>query len=59
MPEYAETEQFPVGNGQFHRLSVELHSLHGQAQEIEDRLSVLTEMVEHIEDDQNSYTSVE
>ena len=59
MPEYVETEQFPVGNGQFHRLSVELHSLHGQAQEIEDRLSVLTEMVERIEDDQNSYTHVE
>ncbi len=58
-PEYSETERFPVGDGQFHRLSVELHSLHGQAQEIENRLSVLTEIAERIEDNQNYSTSVE
>jgi hypothetical protein len=58
IPEYGEAEQFPVGNGQFHRLSVELHSLHGQAQEIENRLSVLTEIAERIENNQN-FTSIE
>jgi len=59
IPELHNIQQFPVGNGQFHRLSVELHSLHGQAQEIENRLSVLTEMIEHIENDQDHYTHVE
>lgn len=59
IPEYSEVEQFPVANGQFHRLSVELHSLHGQAQEIEDHLGILTEMVERIENNQNHYTHVE
>jgi len=59
MPELHNVQQFPVGNGQFHRLSVELHSLHGQAQEIENRLGVLTEIIEHIEDDQDHYTHVE
>ncbi len=59
MPELHNVQQFPVGNGQFHRLSVELHSLHGQAQEIENRLGVLTEMIEGIENDQGHYTHVE
>lgn len=59
MPEPHNVQQFPVGNGQFHRLSVELHSLHGQAQEIENRLDVLTEMIERIENNQVHYTHVE
>lgn len=59
MPESHNVQQFPVGNGQFHRLSVELHSLHGQAQEIENRLDVLTEMIERIENNQVHYTHVE
>ena len=59
LPEQRTVQHFPVANGQFHKLSVELHSLHGQAQEIEHRLSILTEMIERIEDDQNQYVNIE
>ena len=52
-------QRFPIANGQFHKLSDELHALHTQAQEIEQRLSTLTEMVERIESDQRQYTSVD
>ncbi len=51
-------QHFPVANGQFHKLSVELHALHTQAQEIEQRLNILTEMIERIEPDQSHYVSV-
>ncbi|GAC1389116.1 MAG: hypothetical protein NVS4B11_19550 [Ktedonobacteraceae bacterium] len=57
--EQQEIQRFPIANGQFHTLSVELHALHMQAQEIEHRLSVLTEMIERIERDQSHYTNVE
>jgi len=53
-----EKQRFPIANGQFHELSVELHTLHGQAQEIEHRLSILTEMIERIERSQGGRTSV-
>lgn len=52
-------QPFPVVNGQFHKLSVELHALHGQAQEIEHGLSILTEMIEHAEHNQSHYVSVD
>ncbi len=57
--EEVEVSRFPLTNGSFHKLSTELHALHGQAQEIEHRLSILTEMVERIENNQNTYTSIE
>jgi len=59
VPVQQEVQPFPVANGQFHKLSVELHALHGQALEIEHRLSVLTAMIEHIEHDQNHYVDVD
>ncbi len=36
-------------NGQLLELSAQLHTLHQQAQELERRLSVLTNMIEDIE----------
>ena len=59
VPAQLKAQTFPVANGQFHKLSVELHALHGQAQEIEHRLNVLTEMIERIEHDQSHYVSVD
>ena len=58
VPVQQNTQRFPVANGQFHKLSDELHALHSQAQDIEHRLSMLTEMIEHIEHDQNHFVSV-
>lgn len=46
-------------NGQFHELVGEIRSLHQQAQNLERRLGVLTEMVDHIEHTQSNHTSVE
>jgi len=62
VPLQQEVSRFPVANGQFHKLSVELHALHAQAQEIEQSLSNLTEMIEHIEhgqSEQSHYASVD
>lgn len=59
MPLPQNVQRFPVANGQFHKLSVELHALHTQAQEIEHRLNILTEMIERIEPDQSHYVSVD
>ncbi len=52
-------QRFPVVNGQFHKLSTELRALHIQAQEIEQRLSILSEMIERIEHDQTQYASLD
>ncbi len=52
-------QRFPIANGQFHKLSDELHSLHTQAQEIEQRLSVLTEMIERMENNQRQFVSLD
>jgi len=52
-------QRFPVANSQFHTLSVELRALHTQAQEIEHRLSILTNAIERIEHDQSHYVSVD
>ncbi|MDQ6643724.1 MAG: hypothetical protein M3Y76_04685 [Chloroflexota bacterium] len=46
-------------NGQFHELVGEIRSLHQQAQNLERRLGVLTEMVDHIERTQSNHTSIE
>jgi len=51
-------QRFPVANGQFHKLSVELQAMHTQAQVIVHRLNTLTEMIERIEPDQSHYVSV-
>ena len=59
IPLQQHVQRFPLANGQFHKLSDELHALHTQAQEIEQRLSVLSEMIERIEHDQRQYTSVD
>ena len=59
VPVQQKAQSFPVANGQFHKLSVELHALHGQAQEIERRLSILTEIVERIEHDQSHYVGID
>ncbi len=49
----------PVMNGQLHELSAELHDLHQQAQDIEHRLSILTEMMGHIKRSQAGRSSIE
>ncbi len=58
VPVQQNTQRFPVANGQFHKLSDELHALHSQSQEIEHRLSILTEMIDRIENDQSHYVSI-
>ena len=59
VPLQQQVQRFPVANGQFHTLSVELHALHTQAQNIEHRLSILTEMIERVEPDQSHYVNVD
>ena len=46
-------------NGQFHEMVGEIRSLHQQAQNLERRLGVLTEMVDHIERTQGNRTNIE
>ena len=58
-PLQQSVQRFPVSNGQFHSLSVELQALHAQAQEIEHRLSTLTEVIERIGHNQSHYVSVD
>jgi hypothetical protein len=46
----SDEEQLRVTlNGQFHELSHEIHSLHDQAWQLEKRLGILTDMIDHIE----------
>jgi len=49
----------PSLNGQFHELAGEIRMLHQQAWKLEQRLGVLSEMVNHIEQSQSDYTEVE
>lgn len=49
-------EKLPALNGQFHELANEIRSLHQQAWQLEQRLSVLTEMVDHVERSQGHYS---
>jgi hypothetical protein len=46
-------------NQQFHELADEIRALHQHAWDLEQRLSALTEMVDHVERVQNGHTSVE
>src|SRR5205807_9136248 len=39
----------PVLNGQYHELANELHALHDRASELEQRLSAITEIADHID----------
>jgi hypothetical protein len=65
MPETKETlpavrEETPLAlNGQFHELANELRTLHEYAIEIEQRLSVLTGIVDHIEHTQANHINIE
>lgn len=54
MPVHQKEDYFPVSNGQLHEFSVELRTLHEQAQELEHRLNILTEMMGRIERTQRS-----
>ena len=46
-------------NGQFQELASEIRTLHQQAWQLEQRLSILTEMVDHIERTQGGRISIE
>jgi hypothetical protein len=46
----------PVLNGQFHELAGEIRTLHQQAWQLEQRLSVLTDMVNQVERSQGGYS---
>src|SRR5256884_2805144 len=65
MPATKETlpavrEETPlVLNGQYHELANELHALHGRASELEQRLSALTEIADHIEHTRAGSVSIE
>ena len=61
VPDSIEPEEphFAMANGQFHELAEELHTLHEQSQEIEHRLSILSEMIERIERSQDAYIAEE
>ena len=52
-------QKLPALNGQFHELAAEIRSLHQQAWQLEQRLSVLTEMVDHVERSQDSHFDIE
>ena len=58
-PARNEEKPFPISNGQLHEVASQLQTLHQQAQELERRLSVLTNMIEHIERSQNGRLSIE
>ena len=52
-------ETLLVLNGQYHELANELHALHGRASELEQRLSALTEIADHIEHTRAGSVSIE
>jgi hypothetical protein len=47
-------QKMPVLNGQFHELANEIRSLHQQASQFEQRLNILTEMINHLEGSQSN-----
>jgi hypothetical protein len=56
----AVREETPLAlNGQYHELANELRTLHGHAIELEQRLSVLTGMADHLEHAQVGSVSIE
>ena len=54
-----EKQLLPMLNGQFHEFVDELRGLHQQAWELEQRLSVLTQMVDRVERTQANRISIE
>ncbi len=57
--EHLYDEHLSISEGQLHEFAVELHTLHEQAQELEHRLSILTEMIGRIQHSQNGHSSLE
>ena len=48
-----------VLNGQFHEFAAQIHTLHQEARQLEQRLSVLVEMVDQFEQSQEGLVSIE
>ena len=48
-----------VFHGQFHEFAAQIHALHEEAMEFEQRLSVLIEMIDTIENAQGIHVSIE
>jgi hypothetical protein len=59
LPSRGEDQRLSSLNGQFHELASEVRTLHQQASQLEQRLSILTEMVDHIERTQGGHFSIE
>ena len=59
LPSRGEDQGLSSLNGQFHELVSEIRTLHQQASQLEQRLSILTEMVDHIERTQGGRISIE
>ena len=59
LPSRGEDQGLSSLNGQFHELVSEIRTLHQQASQLEQRLSILTEMVDHIERTQGGRFSIE
>jgi hypothetical protein len=59
LPSRGEDQRLFSLNGQFHELASEIRTLHRQASQLEQRLSILTEMVDHIERTQGGRFSIE
>ena len=59
LPSKGEDQRLSSLNGQFHELASEIRTLHQQASQLEQRLSILTQMVDHIERTQGGRFSIE
>lgn len=59
LPSRGEKQHISSLNGQFHELASEIRTLHQQASQLQQRLSILTEMVDHIESTQDGRISIE
>ena len=59
LPSRGEDQRLSSLNGQFHELASEVRTLHQQASQLEQRLSILTEMLDHIERTQAGRFSIE
>ena len=59
LPGRGEDQLQPSLNGQFRELAGEIRMLHQQAWQLEQRLSILTEMIDHIERIQNGRISID
>lgn len=59
LPSPGEDQRLSSLNGQFRELAGEIRTLHQQAWQLEQRLSSLTEMVDHIEQTQDGRIRIE